>query len=153
VAQSPSKIGHHCPYPLRRTAQVLDGLDASRKEAAKLLAAEAAAAAAAARSASKGNKKGGGGGGGGKGGRGAAPAPAPGTSVPVVVCGDFNSNGRTAVWELLTSGMVEASFREPGYPEVTEGFVSCGSSSSMKNLHECAACCSSLSPAAAISRG
>lgn len=112
------------PAPERRMRQVLDGLDTARKEAAKLLAAEAAAAAAAARRKSKGDKKGGGGAGGAEGNKGgkveggAASAPAPGTSAPVVVCGDFNSNGRTAVWELLTRGVVEASFRERGYPEV-----------------------------------
>ncbi|CAM9740082.1 unnamed protein product [Ectocarpus fasciculatus] len=100
------------PAPERRMRQVLDGLDAARKDAAKLLSEEAAAAAAAA-----GKKKGGGGGGKKKGGGGAAAA-APGTSVPVVVCGDLNSsNGRTAVCELLSTGLVEASFRERGYPE------------------------------------
>ncbi|CAM9882516.1 unnamed protein product, partial [Hapterophycus canaliculatus] len=106
------------PVPERRMRQVFDGLDTARKEAAKLLAA------AQARN-SKGNKKSGGGGGGGGGGKkggkeaasATAGAPAPGTSVPVVVCGDFNSNGRTAVWELLTAGLLEASYRERGYPE------------------------------------
>lgn len=111
------------PAPERRMRQVLDGLDTARKEAAKLFSAEAVTASAAGAKL-KGNKKGsgraGGGGGkkGGKGGGGAASAAAPGTSAPVVVCGDFNSNGRTAVWELLTKGVVEASFREQGYPEV-----------------------------------
>lgn len=116
------------PAPERRMRQVLDGLDTARKEAAKLFAAEAAAAAPLGGK-SKGNKKGGGGAGGeqgkkgGKtGGRAAAP-PTPGTSAPVIVCGDFNSNGRTAVWELLTRGLVEASFREKGYPEVRESLA------------------------------
>eukprot|EP00903_Cladosiphon_okamuranus_P013552 g12623.t1 len=108
--------------PERRMRQVLDGLDTARKEASKLISAEAAAAAAEGGK-SKGSEKGGGGAEGregrkgGKGGGGAASAPAPGTSAPVVVCGDFNSNGRTAVWELLTKGVVEASFREQGYPD------------------------------------
>lgn len=119
------------PVPERRMRQVLDGLDTARKEAAKLLAAAQVAS-------SKGNKKkkggsggSGGGGGGKKGGKGTgtAAAPAPGTTVPVVVCGDFNSNGRTAVWELLTSGLVEASFRERGYPEVR------GSCSAVRKLY------------------
>lgn len=105
------------PAPERRMRQVLDGLDAARKDAAKLLSEEAAAA-------SKGKKKGGGGGGKKKG-EGGAAAAAPGTSVPVVVCGDLNSNnGRTAVCELLSTGVVEASFREGGYPEV--GFSRAG---------------------------
>lgn len=101
----------------------MDGLDTARKEAAKLYATEAAAAASPGGKL-KGKKKGSGGAGGEegkkgvKGGGGAASAPAPGTSAPVIVCGDFNSNGRTAVWELLTREVVEASFREQGYPEV-----------------------------------
>lgn len=105
------------PAPERRMRQVLDGLDAARKEAARFLSAEIAAAATAAAEGGKGkgNKKGKKGGGGGGGGA----AKPTGTSVPVVVCGDFNSNGRTAVWELLTQGVVEASYRERGYPEVS----------------------------------
>ncbi|CAB1098528.1 unnamed protein product [Ectocarpus sp. CCAP 1310/34] len=98
------------PAPERRMRQVLDGLDAARKDAVKLLSEEAEAAAAGL------GKKKGGGGGGKKGGGGAAAAP--GTSVPVVVCGDLNSNsGHTAVCELLSTGVVGASFREGGYPE------------------------------------
>ncbi|CAN0297359.1 unnamed protein product [Ectocarpus sp. 12 AP-2014] len=105
------------PVPERRMRQVLDGLDAARKDAAKLLSEEAAATAAVA-AAAAGKKKGGGGGGKKKGGGGASAAAAPGTSVPVVVCGDLNSsNGHTAVWELLSTGLVGASFRERGYPE------------------------------------
>lgn len=114
------------PAPERRMRQVLDGLDTARKEAAKLFSAEAAAAVSTGGK-SKGKQKGSGGAGGGEGkkgggkvGRGTGSVPAPGTSAPVVVCGDFNSNGRTAVWELLTRGVVEASFREAGYPEVSE---------------------------------
>ncbi|CAN0318508.1 unnamed protein product, partial [Laminaria digitata] len=106
------------PAPERRMRQVFDGLDAARKEATRFLAAEIAATAAAAVAGEggkgKGFKKGKKGGGGGAGGSGAKPV---GTSVPVVVCGDFNSNGRTAVWELLTQGVVEAPYRERGYPE------------------------------------
>lgn len=104
--------------PERRMRQVLDGLDAARKEAARVLSAQAAAAMLATPSnKSKGQSNGKKGGGKGRGGGGDV-GPAPGTSVPVVVCGDFNSHGRTAVWELLTAGVVEASFREQGYPEV-----------------------------------
>ena len=106
------------PAPERRMRQVLDGLDAARKEAARFLSAEIAAAAVAEGGKGKVNKKGKKGGGGGGGGAGGAAKPV-GTSVPVVVCGDFNSNGRTAVWELLTQGVVEASYRERGYPEVS----------------------------------
>ena len=108
------------PAPERRMRQVLDGLDAARKESARFLAEEIATAAAAGggKGKDKGSKKGKKGGGGGGGGGGSAAKPV-GTSVPVVVCGDFNSNGRTAVWELLTKGVVEASYRERGYPEVS----------------------------------
>ncbi|CAM9637834.1 unnamed protein product [Ectocarpus sp. 13 AM-2016] len=105
------------PVPERRMRQVLDGLDAARKDAAKLLSEEAAATAAVAAVAA-GKKKGRGDGGKKKGGGGASSAAAPGTSVPVVVCGDLNSsNGHTAVCELLSTGLVGASFREGGYPE------------------------------------
>lgn len=111
------------PVPERRMRQVLDGLDTARKEAAKVLVAQEEQLAAVAKT--KGVKHDGGkagkakgkGKGKGKGSGGGAGAQ-PGASVPVVVCGDFNSRGRTAVWELLTAGTVEASYREAAYPEV-----------------------------------
>ena len=36
--------------------------------------------------------------------------------VPVLVCGDFNSQGHSAVRELLTVGEVGPDFREGGDP-------------------------------------
>ena len=36
--------------------------------------------------------------------------------VPIVFCGDFNSQGATAVRELLTTGEVHPEFRESGDP-------------------------------------
>ncbi|CAN0423020.1 unnamed protein product, partial [Discosporangium mesarthrocarpum] len=35
-----------------------------------------------------------------------------------IICGDFNSQGGTAVKEFLTNGCVAPSFREEGYPGV-----------------------------------
>lgn len=106
------------PVPERRMRQVFEGLDTARKEAARLLLAESAApvAGSEARGTKRGNKAGGGGR--GKGGKGGGAAPLPGASVPVVLCGDFNDHGRTAVWELVTQGAVGASYRERDYPEV-----------------------------------
>lgn len=112
------------PVPERRMRQVFDGLDSARKEATRVLSeqgvAEVEAEAGAAGAQGGGNKKKGKkvGGGGGKGGVAAAAAEAA-RSVPVVVCGDFNSNGRTAVRKLLGDGVVEASYRENNYPEVS----------------------------------
>lgn len=96
--------------------QVFDGLDSARKEAARFLSAEAAGAQGGGNN--KGKKKDGGGTGQGI----AAAAADAARSVPIVVCGDFNSNGQTAVCKLLVEGVVEASYREKGYPEVSSIF-------------------------------
>lgn len=108
------------PAPERRMRQVFDGLDSARKEATRVLSEQAVAVAGAAGARGGVNKKKGKkmGGGGGQGGVAAAAAEAA-RSVPVVVCGDFNSNGRTAVCKLLVEGVVEASYREKNYPEVS----------------------------------
>ena len=88
------------PQAPRRLKQVHEAADAIRKllnknakEAAKLV--------------------GGKGGKGSKGG-GATAAAIDIAAVPVVVCGDFNSQGATGVRELLTRGAVDPAFRESG---------------------------------------
>ncbi|CAM9774404.1 unnamed protein product, partial [Sphacelaria rigidula] len=93
------------PVPERRMRQVFDALETVRKEAARVITPLGVG--------------GGGGGGTGEDGVGSNAGKAAKTSVPVIVCGDFNSNGQSAVWELLTKGLLSASFREEGYPEVT----------------------------------
>ena len=120
----------------RRLRQVSDALDAVRKLLAKVSPAGAAAA--------KGGDKGGGGkGGGGKGGgdkgggnkgdgKGGAKAKGGGAASSsssvrppaIVVCGDFNSQGKSGVRELLMRGEVLPTFRESGDPtEGLQGFT------------------------------
>ena len=36
--------------------------------------------------------------------------------IPIIFCGDFNSQGATAVRELLTTGQIHPDFRESGDP-------------------------------------
>mmetsp|Transcript_33344 Transcript_33344/g.42828 ORF Transcript_33344/g.42828 Transcript_33344/m.42828 type:complete len:536 (-) Transcript_33344:175-1782(-) len=38
--------------------------------------------------------------------------------APVIVCGDFNSEGSNGVHQLLTTGLVDPDFREPNYPDI-----------------------------------
>lgn len=101
------------PAPERRLRQVFDALETARKEANRLLAEEESAAASNGSTRGRNNRNKGGQ---PKGAR-VPPTRLP-TSVPVVVCGDFNSDGPTAVSELLKKGVVEASFRELGYLDV-----------------------------------
>lgn len=101
------------PAPERRLRQVFDALETARKEANRLLVEEESSTVSngstgGGNNSNKGRRK--------KGTR-AAPTRLP-TSVPVVICGDFNSDGPTAVSELLKKGVVEASFRELGYLDV-----------------------------------
>lgn len=101
------------PAPERRLRQVFDALETARKEANRLLAEDESSTVS--------NRSTGGGNNSNKGrrpkGARAAPTRLP-TSIPVVICGDFNSDGPTAVSELLKKGIVEASFRELGYLDV-----------------------------------
>ena len=100
----------------RRLRQVTDALDAIRKLLSKLTPVSGGG--------------GGGSGGGSKGGKakggGGATKTAPGSLAPpvaVVVCGDFNSQGRSGVRELLMAGEVLPAFRESGDPtEDVQGF-------------------------------
>ena len=106
------------PAPERRMRQAFDALDTARKEAARLLAEEKGAGTAAAKGGAAGKHTGRKQKGGDKGANAAPPQLTP-KSVPVIVCGDLNSNSPTAVSELLKTGVVEASFRERGYPDVS----------------------------------
>lgn len=108
------------PAPERRMRQVYDALDVARREAAKIASTpQVSAKPPTTAGTNKGNKQQSKAEKGGKGDKGSGRASI-GAQVPVIVCGDFNSDGQTAVWKLLTTGVVPASFRENGYPEVGE---------------------------------
>ena len=87
------------PEARRRLRQVHEALEAARKLIAKTAGGGKAAGGKA-------------GGGGGKGGSASAAA----MPARVVVAGDFNSQGHSAVRELLEAGEVLPSFRESGDP-------------------------------------
>jgi endonuclease/exonuclease/phosphatase family metal-dependent hydrolase len=113
----------------RRLRQVTDALDSVRKLLAKVGGAAAGGNAGGGAKGGKGGKggkaKGGGGGGGAAAGGGDAASP---MGPAMVVCGDFNSQGRTGVRELLVAGEVPPTFRESGDPtEDVQGF--CGAES------------------------
>lgn len=116
------------PVPERRMRQVFDALETVRKEAARVITPlgvgggggggtggvrDSKSKSSANNTGRKGGKQKS-----GEDGVGSNAGKAAKTSVPVIVCGDFNSNGQSAVWELLTKGLLSASFREEGYPEV-----------------------------------
>lgn len=115
--------GGHVPE--RRLRQVFDALDTVRKEATRVNApAPTPSGKVKGAGGSRNGKKGANNtstGQGGKTGTGGAPV----DTVSVVVCGDMNSDGQTAVWELLTKGVLKASFREQGYPEVRLVSLAC----------------------------
>uniref|UniRef100_A0A0G4HGE9 Endonuclease/exonuclease/phosphatase domain-containing protein n=1 Tax=Chromera velia CCMP2878 TaxID=1169474 RepID=A0A0G4HGE9_9ALVE len=87
--------------PDRRLRQVHQALEFIRKQAQKSSAPGPQSS----------GKKGGGKGGGGQ------KAP-PVEKTPVIVCGDFNSDGQTAVRELLVKGRVGPEYREPEAPSI-----------------------------------
>ena len=96
------------PEARRRLRQVHDALEAARKLVAKTTGVPAAG----------GGKAGGGKAGGGKagsgGGKGGSTSGAAAMPARVVVAGDFNSQGHSAVRELLEAGEVLPAFRESG---------------------------------------
>ena len=97
----------------RRLRQVHETLEQVRKMRAKAAAAAAAAGGGKKAAGGGGSKGGGGKGGGGKGGAAAAAAP---ERVPLIVCGDFNSQGSSGVRQLLVHEEVGSEFRESGDP-------------------------------------
>jgi len=108
------------PEARRRLRQVHDALEAARKLVAKTTKPGTLAAAGGSKAgggkAGGGGAKGGGGGAWGGGGGGGGGGGAGGAAMParVVVAGDFNSQGHSAVRELLEAGEVLPAFRESG---------------------------------------
>lgn len=111
------------PAPERRMRQVFDALDTVRKETAKVMNYPQSAAGGIEAEGSIADSQVGGKKTSGAGSKRSGKAGSDASKVPVIVCGDMNSDGRTAVWELLRNGVVAASFREEGYPEVRVRFV------------------------------
>lgn len=99
------------PTPDRRLRQVVDALGTARKEAARI-ALDPEDSAGLEQSPRRERLQ-----------VASDAREAQGCAVPLVICGDFNGQEPTAVGHLLTTGVVQASFREPGYPEVTTVMV------------------------------